>query len=56
MAERKELYVAVKLIESHCASRLTVSKSGLLYTRCSGCDLEFLCYSKQLRDTEVIAG
>ena len=41
MAERKELYAAVKLIESHCASQ-----------RCSNCDLRFLCYSGQLIDAE----
>lgn len=50
MAERKELYAAVKLIESYCASRLAHNKRGLSYVKCTHCDLHFLCYSGQLKD------
>lgn len=52
MAERKELYAAVKLIESHCASQLTSNEQGLFYKGCSNCELQFLCYSRQLIDAE----
>lgn len=54
MAERKELYAAVKLIESHCASQLKITSNGrgLSCKGCSNCDLRFLCYSRQLIDAE----
>lgn len=53
MVERKELFAAVKLIESHCESQLAHKEQGISYKGCSNCDLHFLCYSRQLIDAET---